>query len=85
MAAVWIVIGGLLGEQGFFRGLVDLQTHKLFEKFAYVTLPNGVEMQKKILFCIHIFEPYLILALPLNKAAVPFGLAKKEARNAEKN
>ena len=41
---------------------------------------------KKILFCIHIFEPYLILARLANAVSSrnSIGLAKKEARNAEK-
>ena len=48
---------------------------------------------KKILFCIHIFEPYLILArlaiavsivVGISAGLASIGLAKKEARNAEK-
>ena len=83
-AVVWIPIGR--GEQGFFSRFGRPPNPLNYLKCLLTWLCQMESRCKKILFCIHIFEPYLILARLANAVSSrnSIGLAKKEARNAEK-
>ena len=91
-AVVWIPIGRARRARFFFRSFGRPPNPLNYLKCLLTWLCQMESRCKKILFCIHIFEPYLILArlaiavsiVGIAAGQASIGLAKKEARNAEK-